>query len=115
MKYSQPLLPDFFRFLATDEAFFPSAVRTDLGKCAIVRFLLAADAAFFMFFLAAILCLVEPICLHPFLSSSRTEMTAVYRKDIFSRIYAALSAIAGTRLDAHKLVQQYIRPLPLTS
>ena len=89
MKYSQPLLPDFFRFLATDEAFFPSAVRTDLGKCAIVRFLLAADAAFFMFFLAAILCLVELICLHPFLSSSRTEMTAVYRKDIFSRIYAA--------------------------
>jgi hypothetical protein len=65
----QPLCWDFQAFLATDEAFFPSAVRTDFGKCAIVRVLLAADAAFFMFFLAAFLCLVEAICLHPLLSS----------------------------------------------
>lgn len=37
-------------------------MRTDFGKCAIVRFLFAADAAFFMFFLAALFCLVEAIC-----------------------------------------------------
>ena len=32
----------FLAFLATDEPFFPSAVRTDFGKCAMVRFLLRA-------------------------------------------------------------------------
>jgi hypothetical protein len=53
----QPLLRDLF--LATDEAFFPSAVRTDFGKCAIVRFLFAADAALLMFFFAAFFCFVE--------------------------------------------------------
>lgn len=54
----QTLLRDFL-FLATDEAFFPSAVRTDFGKCAIVRFLFAAADAFWMFFLAAFFCFVE--------------------------------------------------------
>lgn len=37
--------------------FLPSAVRTDLGRCAMVRFFLAALAAFFMFLCAAVLCL----------------------------------------------------------
>jgi hypothetical protein len=69
----QPLLRDFLPFLATDEAFFPSAVRTDFGKCPIVRFLLAADAAFFMFFRAAFLCLVETICSYPLLCSRRAQ------------------------------------------
>jgi hypothetical protein len=63
---SQPLLRDFLLFLATEEAFFPSAVRTDFGKCAIVRFLFAADAAFLMFFFAALLCFVEAISHTPF-------------------------------------------------
>src|SRR5437868_901496 len=39
-------LRDCLAFLATDEPCLPSAVRTDFGKCAIVRFLFAADAAF---------------------------------------------------------------------
>jgi predicted outer membrane protein len=52
-------LRDFLFFLATDEACLPSAVRTDFGKCAIVRFRFAAEAAFFMFFRAAIRCFVE--------------------------------------------------------
>ncbi len=30
-------------FLATDEACLPSAVRTEFGKCAIVRFLFVAE------------------------------------------------------------------------
>jgi hypothetical protein len=60
----QPLLRDFLPFLATDEAFFPSAVRTDFGKCAIVRFLFAADAAFLMFFFAAFFCFVEAMFPH---------------------------------------------------
>ena len=59
--FSQLLLRDFSFFLATDEACLPSAVRTDFGKCAIVRFLFAADAAFLMFFFAAFLCFVEAI------------------------------------------------------
>jgi hypothetical protein len=37
-------------------------VRTDFGRCAIVRFLLAAAAAFLMFFLAALRCFIEAIC-----------------------------------------------------
>jgi hypothetical protein len=41
----------------------PSAARTDFGKCAIVRFRFAADAAFLIFFLAAVLCFVEAICI----------------------------------------------------
>jgi hypothetical protein len=40
----------------------PNAVRTDFGRCAIVRFLLAAAAAFLMFFPAALRCFVEAIC-----------------------------------------------------
>jgi hypothetical protein len=40
-------------------------VRTDFGKWAIVRFFFAADAAFLMFFFAALLCLAEVICQHP--------------------------------------------------
>lgn len=51
----------FLFFLATDEACLPSAVRTDLGRCAIVRFFFAADAAFLMFFRAALFCFVEAI------------------------------------------------------
>jgi hypothetical protein len=46
-------------------------VRTDFGKCAIVRFRLAADAAFLMFSLAAFLCLVEAIFCTPHLPSER--------------------------------------------
>jgi hypothetical protein len=54
------LLPlDFLFFLATDEACLPSAVRTDFGKCAIVRLRFAAAAAFLIFFFAALLCFVE--------------------------------------------------------
>jgi hypothetical protein len=34
----------------------PKAVRVDFGKCAIVRFLFAAAAAFLMFLRAALLC-----------------------------------------------------------
>lgn len=60
----QRLLRDFLPRLATDEAFFPSAVRTDFGKCAIVRFLFAADAAFLMFFFAALFCFVEDMFFH---------------------------------------------------
>ena len=55
---SQAFLRDLLFFFAADEPFLPSAVRTDFGKCAIVRFRLAADAAFLMFFLAAF-CFVE--------------------------------------------------------
>jgi hypothetical protein len=62
---SQAFLRDLLFFLATDEPFLPSAVRTDFGKCAIVRFRLAADAAFLKFFLAAFLCFVEAISPHP--------------------------------------------------
>jgi hypothetical protein len=58
---SQPFFRDFPFFLATDEPFLPSAVRTDFGKCAIVRFRLAADAAFLVFFRTAFLCLAEDI------------------------------------------------------
>ena len=61
---SQPLLRDFLFFLATDEACLPRAVRTDFGKCAIVRFLFAADAAFLMFFFAAFFCLLTPYFSH---------------------------------------------------
>jgi len=45
--------------LATDAACLPRAVRVDFGRCAIVRFLLAADAAFLMFFRVARVCFVE--------------------------------------------------------
>lgn len=62
---SQPLRCDFLRFLATEAARLPSAVRTDFGKCAIVRFRFATDAAFLRFFFAALLCLVEAICHTP--------------------------------------------------
>jgi hypothetical protein len=58
---SQPRLRDFLFFLATAEACLPSAVRTDLGKCAIVRFLFAAVPAFLIFFFAAFRCFVEAI------------------------------------------------------
>jgi hypothetical protein len=54
------VLRAFFLF-ATAEPFLPSAVRTDLGKCAMVRFFFAAAAAFLMFFFAAFFCLVEAI------------------------------------------------------
>jgi len=37
--------------------FLPSAVRTDFGRCAMVRFFLAALAAFLMFLRTAALCL----------------------------------------------------------
>jgi hypothetical protein len=60
----QLLLRDVLPLLATDEAFFPSAVRTAFGKCAIVRFLFAADAAFLMFFFAALFCFVEAMFPH---------------------------------------------------
>lgn len=36
-------------------------MRTDFGKCAIVRLRFAADAAFLIFFFAAVLCFVEAI------------------------------------------------------
>jgi hypothetical protein len=65
----QPRLRDFLFFLATDEAFFPKAVRTDFGKCVMVRFLFAADAALLMFFLAAVFCFLETTRLPPFTSS----------------------------------------------
>jgi hypothetical protein len=42
--------------LATLAACFPSAVLVSLGKCAIVRFFLAAFAAFRIFFRAALRC-----------------------------------------------------------
>jgi hypothetical protein len=42
--------------LATFAPCFPSAVRVDLGRWAMVRLRLAACAAFLMFFLAAFLC-----------------------------------------------------------
>jgi hypothetical protein len=61
---SQSLRRDFLFFLATEEACLPRAVRTDFGKCAIVRFLFAASPAFLMFFFAALLCLAEAICQH---------------------------------------------------
>jgi hypothetical protein len=77
--------------LAADEAFFPKAILTGFGKCAIVRFLFAADAAFFMFFLAAFLCLVDAI-IYTILFSS----TAMNSEDIPSRICAALSATVRT-------------------
>jgi hypothetical protein len=48
-EHSQPRPLDFLFFLAADEAFFPKAVLTGFGKCAIVRFLFAADAAFLCF------------------------------------------------------------------
>jgi hypothetical protein len=67
-EHSQPRLRDLLFFLATDEAFFPSAVRTGLGKCAMVRFLFAEDAPFLMFFLAAVFCFLET-SLPPFTSS----------------------------------------------
>ena len=51
--------PRFFR--ATFAACFPSAVRTDFGKWAIVRFFFAAAAAFLMFRLAAFRCFVLAI------------------------------------------------------
>jgi hypothetical protein len=41
--------------------FLPSAVRTDFGRCAMVRFFLAALAAFLMFLRAAAVCLVDMI------------------------------------------------------
>jgi hypothetical protein len=44
------------RCLATLAPCFPSAVRTDFGKWAMVRLRLADCAAFLMFFLAADLC-----------------------------------------------------------
>jgi hypothetical protein len=55
-------LRDCLCFRATNKTCFPSAVRTDCGKWAIVRFLLAAEAAFFMFFFAAFFCFVDAIC-----------------------------------------------------
>jgi hypothetical protein len=57
-----------------------------------VRFLFAADAAFFMFLLAAFLCLVEAICLPSF----SFEKTAMNAEGIPPRIYAALSDTVGT-------------------
>jgi len=42
---------------------FPRAVRTDLGRCAIVLFFRAAAAAFLMFLRAAFLCFVLAICI----------------------------------------------------
>jgi hypothetical protein len=59
---SQLLPRPFLFFLATDAPCLPSGVRTDFGKCAIVRFVLAAAAAFLIFFFAALLCFVETIC-----------------------------------------------------
>ena len=54
----------FRRFLlATDDACLPSAVRTDFGRCAIVRFLFATPAAFLMFFRAALFCFVDAIAI----------------------------------------------------
>jgi hypothetical protein len=47
--------------LAACAPFFPRAVRVFFGRCAIVRFRLAADAAFLMFFLAALFCFCELI------------------------------------------------------
>lgn len=48
-------------FLATEDACLPNAVRTDFGRCEIVRFLFAAAAAFLMFFRAALFCFVDAI------------------------------------------------------
>src|SRR5439155_15848416 len=78
------LLPRERRFfLATEDACLPSAVRTDFGRWAIVRFRFAADAAFLMFFFAAFLCLVEAIFTprHPIsrhLIESPAETVAVF-------------------------------------
>jgi hypothetical protein len=58
---SQLLLRSVLFFSATDAPCLPSAVRTDFGKCAIVRFFLAAADAFLIFFFAALLCFVEAI------------------------------------------------------
>jgi len=68
VQISQPLLRDFLFFFATDEPCLPRAVRKDFGKCAIVRFLFAADAAFLMFLFAAFLCFVEAIFGTPMIS-----------------------------------------------
>jgi hypothetical protein len=46
------------RCRATFAACLPNAVRVRFGKCAMVRFLLAAAAAFLMFLRAAARCLV---------------------------------------------------------
>lgn len=57
-----PNQPDFRRFRrATLAPCLPSAVLTDLGRWAIVRFFFAAAAAFLMFFRAAFRCLVLAI------------------------------------------------------
>jgi hypothetical protein len=77
----------------------PSAVRTDFGKCAIVRFLFAADTAFFMFFFAAFLCFIEAIFHTPLICS---RIVTVF----MLAIYAALSATVVRPALRAQLAQQ---------
>jgi hypothetical protein len=101
----QPLPRDFLLFLATDEACLPRAVRVDFGKCAIVRFLFAGDAAFLMFFFAAVLCRFEATVPHsttsirtildahsPNEGSFKNSRFAPYRKRRAERTQAMLAA-----------------------
>lgn len=104
---SQAPLWDCRFLLATDAACFPSAVRTDLGRCAIVRLRFAAEAAFLMFFLAALRCFVDGIFHTPIRSSSAASMNSSHLKTIeLDVIYAARSATDAAPAWRAQLAQQ---------
>ena len=75
---------DFLFFCAAAAPFFPSAVRTDFGRCEIVRFFLAAAAAFEMFFLAAFFCFELAILIAPVISNVLTVMQAARNRQLRS-------------------------------
>jgi hypothetical protein len=58
---------------------FPNAIRVDFGKWLIVRFRLAADAAFLMFLRADALCFADDILFPPRVPGFRTMSVAFCR------------------------------------
>ena len=83
-------LPEGGQELRTLAACLPSAVRVDFGRCAIVRFLLAARAAFLMFHFAARLCFIVAMAVSlSLVSAGHFTLTSARGRDHTSNLYLA--------------------------
>jgi hypothetical protein len=89
-------LPEGGQELRTLAACLPSAVRVDFGRCAIVRFLLAARAAFLMFRFAARLCFIVAMAVSlSLVSAGHFTLTSARGRDNTSNLYLVFGELHG--------------------
>ena len=113
---SQPLLRDVLFFLATDAPCLLRAVRTDFGKCAIVGFFCAADAAAYGTFLTDNFRSVDPVgLLHAYKPTSQEFASFPITQFIASQVLAVPIGQDGALVTyTLQLIQANAGPVKLT-